>query len=209
MNDKMENENKKITTENKEKEIKKEEGQKEEQKDEKKNEEGKKKDEKKETKTEKKKEKPKKTEAVVNEKDSPISTKHSIAICDMIRKRKPGEAMEMLEKVLKKELAVPFKGEIPHRKRSHRIGKGKLGGRYPTKASKVFIKILKNLIANANINGLDIENIIIVSAKANLASRPVKPSRIAYGRKKFKRTHIILTVKEIKGINKKGEKKKK
>ena len=143
----------------------------------------------------------------MNAKDLPLSTKYSIAICNIIRKKNPQEAIDMLEKVLRKKLAVPCKGEIPHRKRGHRIGKI-LSGRYPIKASNIFIKLLKNLIANANVNGLDTENIIITKAVANIAARPVKPTRLAYGRKKFKRTHVVLSVKEIKNKEAGKERKK-
>lgn len=153
-------------------------------------------EEKPEKKPEKKKEKPKKTDAVVNAKDMEVSTKVAVSICNVLRNKKPQQGIEMLEKVLKKQLAVPYKGEIPHRKKGHRMGKI-LGGRYPEKASKIFIKMLKNLIANASVNGFDSENLIISRAVANKASRPVKPSRIAFGRKTFKRTHILLVAKEM------------
>jgi ribosomal protein L22 len=156
-------------------------------------------------KVEEKKEVKKKEEAVVNGWDLDMSTKHAVSICNMIRNKSPLEAITMLEKVLRKELAVPYKGEIPHRKRGRRIGKLP-SGRYPKKASQVFIKMLRNLIANANINGLDTENIKITIAKANIASRPIKPSRIAYGRKRLKRTHVNLIVKEIPDKERKQEK---
>lgn len=201
----MENKNEKPTQPVKEEkkpgekpEIKKDEIKKEEEKKEKKQ-----KEEKKGKKKEK--EKPKKEEAVVNAKDLPLSTKYSVAICNMIRKKKPQEAIDMLEKVLRKKLAVPCKGEIPHRKKGHRTCKI-LSGKYPVKASNIFIKLLKNLIANANVNDLDTENIIITKAVANIAARPVKPTRLAFGRKKFKRTHVVLVAKEIK--NKEQEEKK-
>ncbi len=155
-----------------------------------------------------KKEKPKKTEAFVKAKDIDISTKQATAICSMIRNKNPQKGIEMLEKVLRKELAVPCKGEIPHKKRGHRISK-KVEGRYPQKASRAFIKILKNLIANAGINGLDTDQLIITKAEANQASRPVKPTRLAYGRKKFKRTHIYLIAKEIETEKEKTENKEK
>ena len=76
-----------------------------------------------------------------------------------------------------------MKGEIPHRK-------GKMGsGRYPIKAAKNFIVLLKSLSANANVNDLD--NPIIFEAVANNASRPFGQ----FGRVRRKRTHIRIVAR--------------
>ena len=89
---------------------------------------------------EKKKEGKKKVQtASATGKDFPISTKHSVAICSFIRGKEPKEAIDDLEKVTRKKIAVPMKGEIPHRRN---MPKGKPSGRYPVKASKQFIKKL-------------------------------------------------------------------
>jgi len=141
-------------------------------------------------KTEKKieKVKPKKTEAVVNGYSLPISAKHSIAICKMIKGKRIEDAIQYLEKVALLKTAVPMRGEIPHRK-------GNIGpGRYPQKAAKNFIVLLKSLAANAS----DLEEPRIYEAVSNLASRPYGK----FGRIKKKRTHIKLVAKEIKMINK-------
>lgn len=130
--------------------------------------------------TEKKEEKPKKTEAVVNAKNLPISTKHSAAICRFIKNKKIENAIADLEQVLALKKAVPMKGEIPHRK-------GKImAGRFPKKATQNFIKLLKTLSANANYNGL--ENPVIVEAIANIGSRPYGK----FGAVRKKRTHVKL-----------------
>ena len=136
----------------------------------------------------------KKTEAVVNVKSLPISTKYSIAICRFIKNKKIGKAIVDLEQVIIKKKAVPMKGEIPHRK-----GRGMMSGRFPKKASEHFIGVLKSLQANANAN--EIENPRIVEAVANLASRPYG----RFGRIRKKRTHVKLVAKNK--LNK--EKKKK
>ena len=136
-----------------------------------------------ETKKEKKKteEKKPKTEAVVNAKDLPISTKHSIAICDFIRWKKAEEAALLLQEVVRMKRAIPMKGELPHRKGNIERG------RYPVKAAQQFIKLLKQLAANAVVNEIDLENTRI-ECKANRASRPYKKS----GRMRAKRTHVTL-----------------
>ncbi len=125
----------------------------------------------------------KKDEAVVNGISLPISTKDSVAICRFIRHKPIEKAIADLEDVEKFKKAIPMKGEIPHRK-----GKGMMAGRYMTKPVGYFIRMLKNLQANANVNG--IEEAIIVEAVPNRASRPYG----RFGRVKRKRTHIHIKV---------------
>jgi len=152
-------------------------------------------EEKKEQKPIVKKEKIKKTIAVVNAKSIPMSTKHAIAICKFIKKKRIGDAIRNLEEVILLKKAVPMKGEIPHRK-------GKISsGRFPQRAAKNFITILKGLAGNAS----EMDDPIIAEAIANFASRPVG----RFGRVKNKRTHVKLVAKEKKLIklNKKQEKK--
>jgi len=129
---------------------------------------------------EKKETEVKKTSAFVNISSIPISTKHSIAICKFIKGKKIEGAIDDLEKVVLLKKAVPMKGEIPHRK-------GMMSGRYPKKAAGHFIKLLKGLSANANVNGLEAP--VISEAIANLASRPYSK----FGRVRRKRTHIKIT----------------
>jgi len=123
-------------------------------------------------------------EAVVRGHDVGISAKHAIAICKFLKGRKIDYSISFLEDVIKMKKAMPMRGEIPHR---HGIA----GGRYPVKASKVFIGLLKNLKANASSKNLDVSKLVI-AAKADRASRARKPGKYA---RKFKRTHL-----EIKGI---------
>ena len=112
-----------------------------------------------------------------------ISCKNSMAVCNVIRGKSPEWAVERLEDVLKGKRAIPMSGrEVPHQK-----GNGLSGARYPRNATQEMIKLLKQLNANAMVNG--IENPVITLAKANIASRPFK----SHGRK-AKRTHIELEV---------------
>lgn len=122
-----------------------------------------------------------KKEVVAKGKDLPISTKQSMAICRAINGKKINSAMEMLQKVEKKQRAIAMKGEIPHRR-------GIGGGRYPIKAAKVFLKLLKSLGANASVKGVDAEKLIIF-CKADKAGKSMKPGRRS---RKFKRTHVTL-----------------
>ncbi len=157
---------------------------------------------KKEERKESKKEKKilvKKTEAVVRGNDLGISKKHSMEIIRHIKGKNIPRALAILERVLKKREAIPFRGyEIPHRK-----GKGISEGRYPRNASREFIKLLKNLQANASVVNVNLDQAVL-SGKANDAARPFKRG----GSQRFKRVHVELWVKEIpqKKITKKLEK---
>lgn len=134
----------------------------------------------------------KKDEAIVKGISVPISTKYSVAICNFIKRKPLEKAIKELEEVLKLKRAIPMKGEIPHRK-------GKImSGRYPIKATQNFLKMLRNLLANSNVNG--VENPIIVEAISNKATRPYG----RFGSIKRKRTHVTIKVMEKK---KKGGKK--
>jgi len=146
------------------------------------------------SKKEEKKEIIKKDRAIVYGKDLPVSTKHAIAICKFIKGKKPEQAMNELNEVIKFKKAIPMKGEIPHRKGAI------ASGRYPVKASQVFIKLLKNLIGNSNVNGL--EEPVIVIAKPDRASRPYR----RFGNRRFKRTNVLLEAREFKQIPKQEEK---
>ena len=83
-----------------------------------------------------------------------------------------------------------------------------MSGRYPIKASKIFITILRGLRGNITVNGLDLDKTVIKSASASWASRPMRKGRV-----QGKRTNVILIAKEIKskpekkGKKSKGEKK--
>jgi large subunit ribosomal protein L22 len=115
----------------------------------------------------------------------PISTKHAIAICRFLKGRKINESIELLEKVIRQEEAIPFRAEVPHKKG--------IPARYPVNASQFFIKLLKSLAANASQKNMNLE-IVRIHGNANLASRGHKPGRI--GRRKFKRTHVLLVAEE-------------
>jgi len=152
------------------------------------------KEDKKEKTGKKKDEKPKvkKYEAVANGSSMPVSTKQASYICSFIKGKEIDSAIADLNLVLSFKKAVPFKGEIPHRK-----GKGMMSGRYPLKASKLFINLLKALKGNAIVNGLEIDRTRIAIASASQAARPMRS-----GGRSAKRTHVILKAKETKGEQK-------
>lgn len=139
----------------------------------------------------------KKTEVSARGVNLPISTKDAKFVCKFIVKKRIGDAIRDLEQVEIGRKAVPMKGEIPHRK-----GKRIASGRFPKKAAKNFIVLLKSLAANANEGNLD--EPIIVEAMANMAARPYG----RFGRTQKKRTHVKIIAKDkIKQEKKKEEKK--
>jgi len=120
----------------------------------------------------------------------PISTKHSIEICNMLRHKNVQDAKNMLDQVIAKKLVVPFRrftGSVGH--------KTKIGpGRYPQKAAKEILKIIKSAEANAVQKGLNSDGLFIAHICAQKASR-----QWHYGRKRsrrMKRTHIEVIVEE-------------
>ena len=151
----------------------------------------------KEIKKEVKKEVPKvkKSEVSARGVNLPISTKDAKFVCKFVVKKRIGDAIRDLEQVERGRKAVPMKGEIPHRK-----GKGIASGRFPKKAAKNFIVLLKSLAANANESSLD--EPIIVEAMANMATRPYG----RFGRTQKKRTHVKIIAKDKIKLKKKVKK---
>lgn len=124
----------------------------------------------------------KKNSASVYGKNLGISTKYAMDICKMIRGKTTEQAIAMLEEVVKFKRPVKMNNrEVPHKK-----GKGVMGGRYPIKAALEFIRLLKELNANALVNQIPIEDCGI-ACNANRANRPYRKMG-----QRFKRTHLLL-----------------
>jgi ribosomal protein L22 len=102
-----------------------------------------------------------------------------------LKGKKISQALNELEEVTRMKRAVPMKGEVSHKKG--------IPSRYPVKAGKAFIKLLKSLEANASAKGMDLE-IAKLSAYANKAAMQQKPGR--HSGRKFKGTHVTILAKE-------------
>jgi len=146
-------------------------------------------EEKKVEKTEKKKEikKPKikkikkEMTSVIGE-DLPISPKVGAAICKFIRGKALEKAIREMEETTQMKRAIPMKGEYAHRK-------GKMmSGKYPLKAAKEFLVLLKSLQSNANNH--DIEKPFISEAVANKGT-----TVYASGGRTKKRAHVKIACK--------------
>lgn len=102
-----------------------------------------------------------------------ISKKHAHEISTAIKGMKVDDAREFLEDVSVLKQAVPYKRykrNIPHRK-------GMCTGRYPQKAAKDFLRVLKNAENNARYKGLDSENLKIshITTKTGHTFRGIFP----------------------------------
>ncbi len=117
--------------------------------------------------------------------DLPISTKQSLEICNMIRKKNLLRVKSMLSDVMKMRMPVPFKrfnDGVGHRR-------GKLAsGRYPIKSSKSILEILESAETNAQQKGLNTSRLSVLHISAQKASRPMRSSR--HRGRQAKRTHI-------------------
>lgn len=129
-----------------------------------------------------------------------ISTKVSIEIANHLRGKTTTKAKWILEQVLQKKQAIPFKRFTDGV--GHRPG-GIGAGRYPQKASLEFLKLIKQAEANAQAKGLS-EDLIIIHLAAHKAGSQFRQGR--QRRRKFKRSHLEIVVKENEAKPKKAKK---
>ena len=132
----------------------------------------------------------------------PVSTKHSIEISNHLRYKKTAFAKSFLEDVIGLKKAVPFKtfnNNVGHKP-------GMAAGRYPQKAAKEFLSLIKSVEANAQMKGLNSSNLKITKLLANKASEPMTGGRHRRG---TKRTHLEIEVKELVGKKEKRVQKEK
>lgn len=121
--------------------------------------------------------------------DLPISPKHSVEVCNLIRNMPVEKAKKFLQDITEKKLAVPyrkFQQDLAHRKN---IGPG----RFPVKTCENILEMLKAAEANAVFKGLG----------KGLFIKSIVPQRAAkqwhYGRKRrrhMKRAHIEIVLEE-------------
>lgn len=121
----------------------------------------------------------------------PISPKHGAEISRYLRYKDTSFAKSFLEEVMALRKAVPFKRftkDLGHKP-------GMASGRFPQKAAKEFLQLIKSVEANAQNRGLDIASLKIVKILANKASIPFTGGRLQRSKK---RTHLEIVVKERK-----------
>jgi len=134
-------------------------------------------------------------------KDLPISTKHSVMVCNAIRGKKIETAKKILENVMVMKQAIKYTRFNFDRGHKKKIGPG----RYPVETCREIMKILKSAEANAHQKNL--ENLCLAHTCAQKASRPWH-----YGRhrgRQMKRTHIEIVLCEKEQKEKKAPEGKK
>ena len=122
----------------------------------------------------------------------PISFKQSVEICRFIKSKNVNYAKKILQDVIEKKAAIPFRRynwDLGHKKK---IGPAS----YPEKASKEFIRLIESAEANAQFKGLNTSNLLIVHVSAHKAGKAWHFGRKT--RRKMKRTNIELVVEEKK-----------
>ena len=96
-------------------------------------------------------------------KEMPISPKFTREICGMVRGMKVNKAIDTLEGVIALETPVPLKRY--NKRVSHKQGVGP--GRYPKKAAKAVLGVVKSAVANAEYKGLSTDDMIIATISAS------------------------------------------
>ncbi|MAG78089.1 50S ribosomal protein L22 [archaeon] len=120
-----------------------------------------------------------------------ISKKHSIEIGDFIRGKNIDKAKALMEGVIAKKIAVPFKRfnmDVGHKK-------GRIAaGRYPVKAAQRILGLLNSAESNAEDKGLDLDVLYVSEFIANKGTGSLHQSR--HRGRSMKRTHIKIVLEE-------------
>ena len=118
-----------------------------------------------------------------------VSYKHAAIVMDAIRGMPLKKAERLLDEVIAKKRPLHFKKYntgVGHRK-------GGIIGKYPVKASKLALKLLKNVENNAENKGLDKDKLVIIHAKADKGATIAR--RAPRGR--WRRNDIVLAHMEV------------
>jgi len=133
--------------------------------------------------------------------DLRISLKAAREICHTIKGMMLKDAMEYLEDVIALKKPIPFKRynkEIGHRRQLQKWP----SGRYPVKAAKEILEVLRNVENNADYKGLDTEKCKIIHAAAQMGPKIKRYIPRAFGRStpRFQQlTHVEIIVEELLG----------
>jgi large subunit ribosomal protein L22 len=120
-----------------------------------------------------------------------ISTKHAVEVCRFVRGKPVERAKTMLEAVVNKKQAVPFKRYY------HNVGfKRKIGpGRYPVKAAAEILRLINNASNNAQLKGLATGKLEICHIATKKGSNIMHRGRLT--RRKMKQCSVEIVVKEM------------
>jgi large subunit ribosomal protein L22 len=128
--------------------------------------------------------------------DLNVSFKNMIMVAEYIRGKMLEKAIADLEQVIQLKKTIPFKrfrAGIGHRK-----GNTFKTAKYPQKASKYALEILKNMRANAEFKGFDPSKIKIIHSQANHGvSRLRRKPKGRYTTWEVEYCHLQLIGKEM------------
>ena len=128
-----------------------------------------------------------------------ISPKRAVEIAREVKGMYVEEARRFLEDVIAMKRPVPFKRY--KKKVAHRRGLNKwYAGRYPVKAAKYFLRLIDNLINNAEDKELDVDRLKIVHCVAHKGRKLRKYIPRAYGRATpyfDTLVHVEMVAKEV------------
>ncbi|MCS7122464.1 MAG: 50S ribosomal protein L22 [Candidatus Micrarchaeota archaeon] len=126
------------------------------------------------------------------------SYKDLVEISNLLRYRDVKEAKDILERVIKGEMYVPYRRynkKMGHRERG-------IKGRFPKKEARILLKLLNSCVSNAKQRGMDENNLKIIHISAN---KKAMYYRIQPKGKPFRqrlvlaRAEIILGERDVKG----------
>ena len=134
------------------------------------------------------------------------SWKQLTAVCAELKDMDVEVATVFLEKVMTMELPVRFRKHS--RKMGHRRELGGAKGRYPQKAAKFVLQVLRNAVANANAKG--VLNPVIIHASANSQARyPRIQSKGRRSRGDYETSRVEIVVGERAEVQKQKVKEEK
>jgi large subunit ribosomal protein L17e len=134
-----------------------------------------------------------------------VHFKHCREIAHYTKGMKVTKALKILDDVLEFKAVIPFvryTGGIGRKAMAKKCNAPGDKGRFPVKATAVYKDLLKNAVSNAEIKGLDVENLVIDHAQVNQAPAGRRRTYRAHGRiGKYasQPAHIEIMLKEVSG----------
>ena len=129
--------------------------------------------------------------------NAPISTKWAREVAVAIKGKRLVDAKAYLQRVLKHLEWIPvrrYNKKVAHRKG---VRGGVKSGRFMDKTVKYFLKLIRNVEANAEALGLDVEKVRIVHVWVGKGYRRYKRQPKGMFRiRRAKSTHVEMVVKE-------------
>ncbi|MDE1860196.1 MAG: 50S ribosomal protein L22 [Candidatus Micrarchaeota archaeon] len=123
--------------------------------------------------------------------DVNASYKDLCAACDAVRYVSASQALDILDRVVGMERAIPYRRHNKHLGSRTELGGQK--GKYPVKAAGEVRKVVVNALANASNLGLDSDSMVVVHAAANkthIETRYPSKGGLAWGRGMYGRSAI-------------------